>query len=200
MYPPGLNLLPLFAEILALLPPARRWSVTFNTYFNQLPRGSGCAWRGCVAGSPALQQVSQVPGAGIVDLTEPLGPCGSGALVEAARSGALPDWAAVEPGTRGSVVAAPAPHGTAATGETPADGTPDSPPAAPTADSRMPESVPQAGPAAAAPPAAPPVPGVAGVKAPVAARTWLVYALLITVLLLGLWGAWRCTRCGACRY
>ena len=36
VFRPGMNLLPLFAEALALLPPERRWQVTFSTYFTGL--------------------------------------------------------------------------------------------------------------------------------------------------------------------
>src|SRR5437899_13103500 len=37
LFEPGMDLLPLFAESLALLPPEHRWQVTFSTYFMGLP-------------------------------------------------------------------------------------------------------------------------------------------------------------------
>ena len=46
--------LPLLAESLALLPPDRRWTVTFSTYFNKLPPGVECQWRCVVDGSPEV--------------------------------------------------------------------------------------------------------------------------------------------------
>ena len=42
---PGLDVLPLFAEAIALLPPDRRWQATFSTYFTTLPAGATCNWR-----------------------------------------------------------------------------------------------------------------------------------------------------------
>ena len=49
IFEPGMNLLPLLVEALALLPVPRRWDVEFSTYFTQLPHGltclAGCAGR-----------------------------------------------------------------------------------------------------------------------------------------------------------
>ena len=39
VFRPGMDLLPLFDEAIALLPPPRRWDVEFSTYFTTLPRG-----------------------------------------------------------------------------------------------------------------------------------------------------------------
>ncbi len=48
----GLDPLGLVAESLALLPPERRWAVTFSTYFTKLPPGVECQWRCALEGSP----------------------------------------------------------------------------------------------------------------------------------------------------
>jgi len=57
IFEPGQDLLSLFAEALALVPPERRWDVEFNTYFTQLPQGLTCSWRGVVAGTPLVLQL-----------------------------------------------------------------------------------------------------------------------------------------------
>ena len=44
-FQPGMNLLPLFVEAVALLPVSRRWEIDFSTYFSQLPQGVTCAAR-----------------------------------------------------------------------------------------------------------------------------------------------------------
>jgi len=95
IYEPGLDPLPLFAEALALLPPARRWDVDFNTYFTVAPQGLTCAWRGALAGTPAAGQARKAPGALVLDLTRPMGSPGDGPLIHQARTGRRP--AAPEP-------------------------------------------------------------------------------------------------------
>ncbi len=52
IFRPGMDLLPLFAEAIALLPPSRRWEVEFSTYLTQAPRGITYAWRGVLEGTP----------------------------------------------------------------------------------------------------------------------------------------------------
>lgn len=181
-YPPGLPLLPLLAEILVLLPPPRRWQVTFSTYFSQVPRGSSCLWRGCLTGSVTAQQALRVPGVGIVDLSEPLGPCGSGPLVDAARSGREPDWVAVEhwlkPGGGGAPAPVPGPVRVTADGaaaETPAAAVPvteTASPPSPVPGTAVPTALPEASPRS----------------------TWFAYALLLTGLLAVVWLAWAFGR------
>ena len=87
IYPPGTDVLPLLAEALALLPPERRWEVTFSTYYTRLPAGVDCQWRGLVAGSPEALAARHVPGALLVDLSRPLPAAQGGALVALARTG-----------------------------------------------------------------------------------------------------------------
>jgi hypothetical protein len=87
VFEPGQDLLPLVAEALALLPPDRRWEVTFSTYFTTLPQGVSCAWRGVVRDSPEALTAARTPQALILDLGPSLGAAPPGARVEQARTG-----------------------------------------------------------------------------------------------------------------
>ncbi|MFO0957186.1 MAG: hypothetical protein U0800_06925 [Isosphaeraceae bacterium] len=88
--PIDLDPLPLLAEALALVPPDRRWEVTFSTYFTTLPPGMACAWRCVLAGSPEAAQCRRMPDALVLDLTAPLGRAQDGPVVEQARTGIAP--------------------------------------------------------------------------------------------------------------
>lgn len=90
VYEPGTDLLPLIDEALALLPPSRRWEVTFSTYFTSLPPETQCGWRGVLVDSAEARQAQRFPGALILDLSAPLGPAPTGPLTDAARTGILP--------------------------------------------------------------------------------------------------------------
>lgn len=93
VFQPGMELLPLVHEALMLLPPQKRWEVTFNTYFNDLPAGLTCAWRFCVAGSAAAKQAIRAAAGGLlIDLTRPLGKAPASRMVQMARTG-LVAWA-----------------------------------------------------------------------------------------------------------
>ena len=71
LFAPGQNVLPLIAEALALLPPAARWNVTFNTYFTSMPTSATCLWRCCLAGTPAATIGRQYAASGLLlDLTD----------------------------------------------------------------------------------------------------------------------------------
>jgi hypothetical protein len=86
----GYDMLPLIAEAIALLPARLRWQVTFNTYFTSAPGTAVCAWRCCLAQSPAAQEaIRRAGGSLVLDLTNPaqLGIPPAGAWVDAARSG-----------------------------------------------------------------------------------------------------------------
>ena len=87
VFEPGMNLLPLLAEAEALLPPERRWDVTFNTYFTGVPQGVTCAWRGVVRGSPEALHARRMSQALVLDLDHSLGKPTGGLLVEQARIG-----------------------------------------------------------------------------------------------------------------
>lgn len=84
VYPQGVDILALFDEAIRLLPEAQRWSITFNTYVTEPPVGVQWAWRGIVAGTPAVGLAR----GNVLDLTTldtselPIGP-----LAEVARTG-----------------------------------------------------------------------------------------------------------------
>lgn len=87
VYDPGIDVLNLFVETLALLPADRRWEVTFCTFYTGLPAGTTCAWRGVLRDSPEERQARANPEALILDLGQALGTAQGGALVNAARTG-----------------------------------------------------------------------------------------------------------------
>ncbi len=61
VFRPGMELLPLFVEAIALLPPPRRWDVEFSTYYTSLPQGVTCQWRGVLEGSPEAASALRLP-------------------------------------------------------------------------------------------------------------------------------------------
>ena len=91
IFRPGMNMLQLMDEALALLPPEVRWQVSFSTYYCNLPNGTGCQWKCILSGSPEMSQVKSVPNTLVIDLTQTLAPPPAGRLVEAARTGKLPE-------------------------------------------------------------------------------------------------------------
>lgn len=96
VYKPGMNVLALIQEAMALLPPERRWKTTFSTYYSKLPMGIDCQWRCVVAGTPEAAQAIAEVGAGLViDLS-------NGALASA------PDSPAAASARAGRMVLAPA--------------------------------------------------------------------------------------------
>lgn len=100
LYSPEQDLLPLIAEAIALLPHAQRWQVTFSTYFTSLPGSAQCAWRCCIAGTPAAAEAARHAGGWLMlDLTDParLGAPKPGPLVEMARTGRSAGVAVVAP-------------------------------------------------------------------------------------------------------
>lgn len=90
LFAPGQDILPLIAEAIALLPASARWLVTFNTYFTSMPTSATCAWRCCLAGSPAAQLGMRYASSGlIIDLTDPshIGTAPDGPYATLARTG-----------------------------------------------------------------------------------------------------------------
>lgn len=85
VFDPGLDPLPLLAEAIALLPPDKRWEVTFSTYFTGLPQGVACAWRCVVRGSAEAK--NRPAGALVVPLSREAGAAPESEAVEAARNG-----------------------------------------------------------------------------------------------------------------
>ena len=87
IFQPGVDLLPLFLESLAVLPPDERWNVCFATYYTRMPPGTSCHWRGVVANSPAAREIGRFPNATVIDLTAPLERPQDNEFVTAAREG-----------------------------------------------------------------------------------------------------------------
>lgn len=100
VYPAGEDVLPLFAEALALLPPEARWRVTFNTYFTGAQAGVEYQWRGVVAGSPEARTALDERRGVIIRLDQPMAGSPTGPLVEGARTGVVAEPVAPAPTPR----------------------------------------------------------------------------------------------------
>jgi cell division protein FtsB len=87
IFRPGMDMLPLIDEAMALVPPELRWQVSFSTYCCNLPNGTGCQWKCILAGSPEMAQARPAANTLVIDLTQPLGTPPAGQLLEAARTG-----------------------------------------------------------------------------------------------------------------
>src|SRR5205823_2920073 len=87
LFQPGMELLPLFVEAIALLPTSRRWEVEFSTYLTKLPQGVSYSWRGVLDDSPEAENALGLPNAVVIDLCRPSGRAQGGALVHLARTG-----------------------------------------------------------------------------------------------------------------
>ena len=72
LFEPGTDVLPLFAEAAARLPIDQRWRITFSSYYNKLPPGVSCQWKGIVLGSPEAAEAG-TGDALVLDLSRPLG-------------------------------------------------------------------------------------------------------------------------------
>jgi hypothetical protein len=84
---PADRTLEMVGEALALLPPARRWQVTFSTFYSDLLADTTCQWRFVVEGSPAFAAATDGRHGEIIDLTAPLGQPTEGDLVLMAQTG-----------------------------------------------------------------------------------------------------------------
>ena len=91
LFQPGQSVLPLFEEAVSLLPPDKRWNVTFSTYFTGLLPGTTCNWRGILSDTKEATDSKRFVDALRIDLNQPPPfPEGTGELVEAARTGVRP--------------------------------------------------------------------------------------------------------------
>jgi len=88
IFPPGTDTLQLVVEALSLLPPEKRWEVTFSTYFTKTA-GVDCQWRFILDGTPEATAVRNDKRAGRIDLVNPRPLTSSSELVTAAREGAV---------------------------------------------------------------------------------------------------------------
>lgn len=90
LFEPGMDLLPLINEAIALVPERARWRVTFSTFFNQLPAGLYCTWRCCAVGTPAADAARANATSGVlIDLTSPTQRAPDNRYVLMARTGKL---------------------------------------------------------------------------------------------------------------
>ena len=87
VFSPGMPMLSLLSEAMALLPAAKRWQVTYNTYFTALPAGMSCLWRCCVPDAEILRDIRRNPQSKILDLTGPLPSVAENAFAQLARKG-----------------------------------------------------------------------------------------------------------------
>jgi len=86
IFPAGTPVLDLVVESLGLLPPEKRWEVTFSTYFTKAPAGVDCQWRFLLDGTPEATALRRDVRAAVIDLCKPLGQAQGGDLVQAARA------------------------------------------------------------------------------------------------------------------
>ncbi len=107
IFGPGMDLLPLVTEIIALLPPERRWDFTFNTFFTTLPQGSDCFLRCCLTEAEALKASRRLPGTLVINLgSPPPPPAESSGLAASARNGDEPGWVGRDDASSGKVALA----------------------------------------------------------------------------------------------
>ncbi|CAN0333731.1 unnamed protein product, partial [Hapterophycus canaliculatus] len=83
----GQDVLALFDESLALLPPEQRWRVSFSTFFAKLPPGMSCQWRAVLQGSAEHRAVPPHNRVVRIDLTTMSRTEDSGPLIQRARTG-----------------------------------------------------------------------------------------------------------------
>ena len=84
------NCLQLVREAVQLLPPERRWEVSYNTCVSNAPIGVISNWNFCPKNNDFMQSASVIPSKVLVDLTAPAAIPAVTVLVQAARSGEVP--------------------------------------------------------------------------------------------------------------
>ena len=87
IYKPGQNILPLFVEALALVPPNFSWRATFCTCFSVLSDTILYQWKGVIAGSEQAKTLTKDLNNLVIDLTVPMGEALMGKYVDFARHG-----------------------------------------------------------------------------------------------------------------
>lgn len=87
LFAPGTGTLPLLTEVLDVVPPNRRWAVTFSTYYTNAIAGAECQLRFVLDGTQDATKLRNDARANIVDLTTDLPPATGGELVSLARKG-----------------------------------------------------------------------------------------------------------------
>ncbi|MDR3109880.1 MAG: hypothetical protein LBU65_09380 [Planctomycetaceae bacterium] len=91
VYPPGIDLLQLFSEALSILPPEKRWQVTFATFtVDSQANGKtplAVRWSGVLQDTPQANNNPFISNTLVLDLTKPLGTPHDSVFVSAARNG-----------------------------------------------------------------------------------------------------------------
>lgn len=87
VFDPGQDVLSLFVEALALIPPMKRWDVTFSTYFTGQAQGLTCVWRAVLRDSPEHITARRLPDTLVLDPASAGELPTNSPLVEAARTG-----------------------------------------------------------------------------------------------------------------
>jgi hypothetical protein len=95
--PDELDALPLVSDVLALLPPEKRWLLTFSTRFQRLPAGARCQLRFLRAGATGVRGMLAEPGVRAIEVARGVSAGDSTAAV-AAREGRM-----IEPTARPAV-------------------------------------------------------------------------------------------------
>ena len=89
IFSPGMDMLALIEEAMALLPQSIRWNVTFNTYFTRAAAGIEYQWRCAVAGTEG-ERAAKAGAAITIDLTQITEAPTPSPWVNAARTGIVP--------------------------------------------------------------------------------------------------------------
>ena len=87
IFPAGTDTLTLLQEVLEVVPPARRWEVTFSTYYTSAIAGAECQLRFVLDDTKEATRLRNDARADTVDLTKPLAAAAGGQLVTTARAG-----------------------------------------------------------------------------------------------------------------
>jgi len=85
----GTDTFSLVREVLDLLPPSQRWSITFSTYFTKMLAGTECQLRFVLDDTPEATALRNDARAKVVDLTSTLKPAIGGPIVTQARGGRI---------------------------------------------------------------------------------------------------------------
>jgi hypothetical protein len=99
-FPRNSDALDLVKGVLDLLPAARRWDVTFSTYFTKLAPGTQCQLRFVLDGTSESVTLRNDRRAQVIDLASDLPLADGGELVDNARIGKLPLVATPSPASR----------------------------------------------------------------------------------------------------
>ena len=91
LFQPGTDLLPLFAEAVAILPELLRWKATFSTYQRDISTGANYLWKGILAGTPEAEQMRANKSVLLLDLAmlSQLTPKADSSFVKIARTGVV---------------------------------------------------------------------------------------------------------------